>query len=1009
LRKIAILKKSALVLPLITLTSGMLMIGLLTVGFLIIQLNTQLPNAQSIRDVELKIPLRVYSADKLLISEFGNERRKPLEYGNFPKTLIDAVLSSEDAGFFEHSGIDFSGLIRAALSNFRSGQTQQGASTITMQVARNFFLSPEKTYFRKVKEILLALRLEQILSKQEILSLYLNKIFLGHRSYGFGAAAEVYYGKELSELSVAEIAMLAGLPKAPSRYNPLRNAERAVIRRNYVLKRMSKLGKISDDAYQLATSAPTTAEKHTRSTGLVAPHIAEMVRSHLTEAFGEGAYWQGLNVYTTIQSKQQLAADAALRVGLKAYDRRHGFRGPIAKLILSELPVDEELGGIDYDNVLSVYPSSQEQQPAIITEVSEQQAVAQTRTYGAVKLDLADAQWAKRHRTANLVGDPPRSMSDILSTGDVVYIEPINENPEITENTQVEREQVTFTDPSGELQMQWKLSQIPNVGGALISMQPNTGKIISLVGGYDFFLNKYNRAVQSIRQPGSNIKPFIYSASLDKGFTPATLISGAPIVTRDPVHGTVWRPENYSGKFFGPTRMREALGKSLNLVSIRLLRSIGIPYAREYTARFGIDMDRFSPTLTMALGAGGATPLQVVNAYSTLANGGYQVQPQFIDYITDRAGQVIYRADQPEFCDQCYVEHLANIEELKEESLEDDQPALEQETMAEQETIAEQETMAEQEAATIEEPIMADQQVSAHTKQEPNLTNDEPSSKDAPLSDAQILAASLSGVDLPDKLVDAEQRYYSAPRVMNSANNFLTVSMLKDVVRRGTARKALKLNRQDLAGKTGTTNDYIDAWFSGFNSKVATTVWVGFDNPSTMGRGEAGSKAALPIWVDYMRTGLKGIPEDEQQTPAYIEETFINKVTGKRTDEFDPDAISEYFAIDELVPEFISPEAQQALLEKQAAEQKLADQALSEFNKLSPEQQALQRQLEQEALRQERENAELQSLLRREQEALGLDQGFDDKFNDNGQLTEPSLLDPQDRIIEQEQDTEGLF
>ena len=977
------------------------MIGLISVGFLIIQINSQLPDAQSIRDIELKVPLRVYSADKQLISEFGDERRKPLEFDDFPQTLIDAVLASEDDGFFEHSGIDFRGLIRAALSNFRSGQTQQGASTITMQVARNFFLSPEKTYIRKVKEVLLALKLEQLLSKREILSLYLNKIFLGHRSYGFGAAAEVYYAKELNDLSVAETAMLAGLPKAPSRYNPLRNVERALVRRNYVLKRMSELGKITDSIYDLSSAAPATAEKHARTTGLVAPHIAEMVRSHLTEAFGEGAYWQGLNVYTTIQSKQQVAADAALRRGLKAYDRRHGFRGPIAKLKLSELAVDEELGGIDYDLALSEFPNSQEQRPAIIVEVSEQQALAKTRSNGDVLLELSTARWAKRHRTANLVGELPKSMSKIVSVGDVVYIEPIYDSAS-TEKKASSEDALAASDEAEEEPKQWQLSQIPNVGGALISMEPDTGRIISLVGGYDFFLNKYNRAVQSIRQPGSNIKPFIYSASLDKGFTSATLISGGPIVTRDPVHGTLWRPENYSGKFFGPTRMREALSKSMNLVSIRLLRSIGIPYAREYVSRFGIDMTRFSSSLTMALGAGGATPMQVVNAYSTIANGGYQIEPQFIDYILDRNGQVVYRAEKPEFCDECYTQYLPKIEELEEITAEGIR-------IGEQTGIPsplDEQGLPENDNQTAD--LSADKDTLNDEDIKNALAEDDLDVEEIQLSKAEILAAALAN---SGKMTAAEPQYYSAPRVMNSANNFITVSMLKDVVRYGTARKALKLDRQDLAGKTGTTNDYIDAWFSGFNSKVATTVWVGFDNPATLGRGEAGSRTALPIWIDYMRTGLDGVPQDPEQTPPYIEKTWVNQATGKRTSELDPNAISEYFAINDLIPELISPEAKATLFAQHAEKQALEKEKLEKFNALSPEQKALQKQLELEQLQEE------YAALEAERGANGYQLKSEKIYGTDlysGDGVDPSAIDPlapsaQERIIEQEEDTEGLF
>ena len=810
------------------------MSGLITLGSLILLLNNELPTEQTIKDINLKIPLRVYSSEGLLISEFGDERRKPLDIKEFPQDLVNAILSSEDDAFFEHNGIDIKGLIRAALRNFSSSSSRkQGASTITMQVARNFFLSPEQTYTRKITEILVAVKLEQTLSKDEILSLYLNKIFLGHRAHGFGAAAEVYYGKQLDQLTVAELAMLAGLPKAPSTYNPISNPERALLRRNYVLGRLHELDFINKETYKNAIDAPVTAEKHYQKPEVSAHHIAEMVRAELIQQFGNDVYWQGLNVTTTIKAKEQTAALKALRKGLQAYDRRHGFRGAIANIDLSNTSINEEDPNSSYRALLRPYPSSQEQVPAIITKTSEKTAEAHTQKQGAITLKLENAKWAKKHRTQNIVGARPESMAKLLSVGDVVYVREIQDK-----NTQSD---APLTD--SEKESQWALSQIPDVSGSLISTNPNTGAIISLVGGYDFFLNKYNRATQSIRQPGSNIKPFIYSASLDKGFTPASLISGAPIVIRDPSHGTLWRPENYSGKFFGPTRMRTALAKSMNLVSIRLLRSIGIPYAREYTERFGIDMKRFSPTLTMALGSGGVTPLEVLGAYTVLANGGYKVKPYFIENIKDRNGEIIYQAPRPTLCDSCYQDYLPKPEPI----------ATEDNTTEELST--ENPTIDIEEIEPEEEP--------------------------------------------PTEVATS----YDAPRVMSHANNFMTVSMLKDVVTRGTARKALALKRTDLAGKTGTTNDYVDAWFTGFNSQVATTVWVGFDKPTSLGRGEAGGVAALPIWVEYMKTALEGIPNDNPQPPEFIEEGHVNKLTGKKTTSEDPQAIKEYFVISELVPE----------------------------------------------------------------------------------------------------------
>lgn len=805
------------------------MAGFLAIGFLAIQLNNELPSADSISNIELKIPLRIYTSEGLLVSEFGDERRKPLNINDTPQVLINAVLAAEDDSFFDHHGIDFKGLIRAAVSNFSSsGGSRQGASTITMQVARNFYLSRDQTYTRKIKELFLAIKLEQVLSKQEILSLYLNKIFLGHRAYGFAAAADAYYGKPLQELSTAEISMLAGLPKAPSTFNPISNPDRALIRRNYVLGRLNELKKINDSDYQSAFSEPITAKKHQVRNEVPAPHIAEMVRAQLIQQFGPNVYWKGYDVITTIQANKQIAAEKALRKGLQNYDRRHGFRGAIERIDLAKQIKEQELEKNSeelrkfYSKILSKHPNSHEQTPALITSVESLTAIAETKAFGSITLKLENAKWAKQHRTQNIIGEKPTTFKKLLTVGDIVYVSPLQSIPE--DNTQ------------NLASIDWGLSQIPDVGGAIISINPKTGSLEALVGGYDFFLNKYNRATQSIRQPGSNIKPFIYSASLDKGFTPATLISGAPIVMRDPTHGTLWRPENYSGKFFGPTRMRTALAKSMNLVSIRLLRSIGIPFTREYISRFGIDMNRFSASLTMALGSGGVTPIDMLSAYGVLANGGYRVKPYFIERITDRNGHTIFQAPKARLCDECYDQYL--------------------------------------------------------------FTNiDNPNTNKSELNDTN----NVSGNQIQQNLLGAgslnKQAYsYDAPRVMSTENNFLTVSMLKDVVTRGTARKALVLKRKDLAGKTGTTNDYVDAWFSGFNSNIATTVWVGFDKPKSMGRGEAGGVAALPIWIDYMATALKGVSEEPIEIPELIEEGYINRSTGKVTTEDDPDAITEYFA-----------------------------------------------------------------------------------------------------------------
>lgn len=902
------MNKNRLWLNLTVALSGLFMAGVVVAGFLLVQFSLELPDAQAIREVNLKVPLRVFSADGILISEFGDERRQPLNFEDTPQALIDAVLASEDDGFFEHAGIDYRGLIRAALSNAVSGRSGQGASTITMQVARNFFLNREKTYTRKIKEVLLALRLEQILNKEEILSLYLNKIFLGHRSYGYGAAAQTYYGREIDELTIAQIAMLAGLPKAPSAYNPLRNAQRAKIRRNYVLGRLRDLEKISESEYQASILEPISAKKHTRSAALVAPHIAEMVRQQLIQQYGENAYWQGLNVYTTIFSQQQNRAQQALRSGLQQYDQRHGFRGAIGKIDLNSLEQrlldDENLDrDAELENALNIYPSSQEQKPALVLEVSQEIAKLWTAEAGEIGLSLSKNKWARRYKTANLLGDPLDSMEAILAKGDVVYVVPDPEQAE-TETT----------DSQNSTNKTWLLSQIPAIGGAIISIKPTTGEVLSLVGGYDFFLNKYNRAVQSIRQPGSNIKPFIYSASLEQGFSPASLISGAPIVITDPAHGTLWRPENYSGKFFGPTRMREALSKSMNLVSIRILRAIGIPFTREYLERFGIDTNRFSSSLTMALGSGGVTPMEMIGAYGVIANGGYKVEPYFIERITDRNNELIYQAPKPEYCDKCFADYIP------------------------------------------EPPLAIEQELEQQETTEIEVTDLDP---DLPAEDE---------FDESNNNENQPSDSYIAPRVMSHANNFLTVSMMQDVIRQGTGRKALTLNRSDLAGKTGTTNDYVDAWFTGFNSQVATTVWIGFDDPKSMGRGEAGSRAALPIWIDYMKGAMEGVEEDVKTTPTYIEEKFINRSSGTIVDQDEPGAITEYFVTKELTPEYTLLRELYPYVDKVELNSDITDNSPSY--------------------------------------GFGIDEQTEPYLIDEP-ITQP--IDPSLRIIEDEEDTEGLF
>ena len=733
-----------------------------------------LPSVDSLKDVPLKVPLRVYTSNGQLMAEFGEERREPVHIEKVPDKLIKAILAAEDDRFYSHPGVDFMGVMRAALANVRSGSHEQGASTITMQVARNFFLTPEKTYTRKIREAMLAFRLERALTKDQILELYINKIFLGHRAYGFAAAAKVYYGKSLDELTVSEMAILAGLPKAPSRDNPLTNPERAKKRRDYVLRRMQGSGYISKEEMQLALAAPISASKHAVPVDIEAPYVAEMVRDHMLEKYGEEAYWRGFKVYTTVNGEYQQTAQKALRDGLKSYDRRHGYRGPAQRYELSESTTQSQM-----DKDLSLIPASGELIPAIVIALDDQSATVYTKNRQIVDIPWQGLAWAQSYLTVDKRGPKPKTASDILVAGDVVYVE-----------------------QDGDI---WRLSQLPKVSGGLVSLRPKDGAILALTGGFDFYLSKFNRIMQAERQPGSNIKPFIYSAALNHGFTPATLVSGAPIVVEDASQDTIWRPQNYSRKFFGPTRLRKALSLSLNLVSVRILRAIGIESALGHLAKFGFDPETLPHGLSLALGSGTITPINVVRAYAVFANGGYRIEPYFIKWVENQYGDIVEQAAPMVVCRACGEDSKTN-------------------------------------------------------------------------------ATPISTASHPD-----------AKQVLDSANHFLITDMLHQVVRSGTARRAQQLGRKDLAGKTGTTNDFRDAWFSGFNQDIVTTVWVGFDDSSTLGRREAGSKAALPIWIDYMKVALSGARERPLQPPDNVVVRFVDKDSGEAVTDGHPNGYQEYF------------------------------------------------------------------------------------------------------------------
>ena len=729
--------KSKLTFYALLLSFKLTFVGIVLISFIFLNLHQNLPSTADITSTKLKTPLRVFSSEGLLIAEFGDERRKPIDIETAPKNLINAILASEDSNFYSHIGIDFKGILRAAISNYRSG-SRQGASTITQQVARNYFLSSEQTYSRKIREIMLALKLESTLSKNQILDLYFNKIFLGHRSYGFAAAADVYYGKKLEELTIAEQAMLAGLPKAPSKNNPLSNPERAKLRRNYVLDRLYENNWVSKQELESERAAPISAKRQKNKSSVEAPYVAEMVRLKIIDLYGEQAYWQGLDVYTNIQQASQKAANQALRTHLLNYDKRHGFRGPLKSFA--------EKKKTTWINELQQIQPSGKIIPAVVVEVTKNQAKLLSRNRESLTISLEDSLWAKKHISSDIVGSKPQNLTKMLSIGDVVYVEP------------------TLDQPSS-----WQLSQLPQAQGALIATNAQTGKIIALVGGFDFYFNNYNRVTQAKRQPGSSLKPFIYAAALDKGYAPETKISGAPIAIEDVAQGTVWRPQNYNKKFYPPTSLRVALARSMNIVSIRLLRAIGLDYGRNYLSKFGLAQERLVKSLSLALGSGNFTPFEVNRAYTAIANNGYLVNPQLIDRIESRDGEIFFKHENQKFCDQC----LESTEEF-------------------------------------------------------------------------------------------------APRIMPQATSYIINNMLQDVVNFGTAKKALALKRNDLGGKTGTTNDYIDAWFNGFGGGIVATTWIGFDTPQTLGHAESGGRTALPMWIDFMKVALQSKAEKQLKKPTGV-------------------------------------------------------------------------------------------------------------------------------------------
>lgn len=772
----------------IFLFSGIAIIG----GYL--TLNPKLPSIDGLSEVQLQVPLRIYSSEGALMGEFGEKRRTPKKLDDIPLRMRQAFLSAEDDRFFEHPGVDYQGILRAAMNLVLTGQRGQGGSTITMQLARNFYLSSEKTYLRKLNEILLALKIEKELTKEKILELYLNKIYLGNRAYGVAAAAQVYYGKDLASLSLPQIAMIAGLPKAPSTYNPVVNPDRATIRRNYVLSRLLQLDYITDQEYDEAKAAPVTASRHRSDIALHAPYVNEMVRVEIVKQFGKGAYINGLRVFTTLNSRLQKAANDSIWNGLVNYDKRHGFRGVVRHVNLEGLSEDTLLTVLDDDSNYGRFV------PALVLEIDDgavptkkqiaektvnknaTAAIVMMKNGEKVALSWEAISWARSYVSVNRRGKKLKTVSQVLKPGDVIWIEPKG-----------------FTG--------WQFAQIPEVQGALVSVNPNSGAIQALTGGLDFQHSKFNRVIQAKRQAGSGFKPVIYSAALAKSYTPATLINDAPVVFEDAALESAWRPENYSGKFSGPTRLRKALYTSRNLVSIRILRSIGIRYAINFAENFGFKASELPRDLSLALGSCEISPIQMSRAFSVFANGGYLIAPYFIQRIEDSSGNVLFEADPVVACTACVLEKSEVI---------DDEDAL---------------------------------------------------------------------AKLPKQ----------AQRTLEPRLAFQMNSILQDVVLRGTGRRALALGRRDLAGKTGTTNDQKDAWFNGYNPDLVTTVWLGFDQLKPLGNKETAARAALPVWVDYMRVALKGKAEKQLPRPEGLVTVKINTKTGEAASDADTDTSFEIF------------------------------------------------------------------------------------------------------------------
>ncbi|NOI98024.1 PBP1A family penicillin-binding protein [Vibrio sp. T3Y01] len=808
-----------------------MILGVSTIFGFYYYVKPELPDVATLRDVELQTPMQVFSQDGKLISQFGEKRRIPVTYDEIPRHLVEALIATEDSRFYEHPGIDPIGITRAAIVVAMSGSAKQGASTITQQLARNFFLSNEKKIMRKIKEIFIAIHIEQLLSKEEIMELYVNKIFLGHRSYGFGAAARVYFGKDLPDLTLSELATLAGMPKAPSTMNPIYSIERATNRRNVVLRRMLDEKYITQAEFDEASNEQLVSKYHGAEIELSAPYVAEVARAWMVERYGEDAYTSGMKVYTTVDSKLQKAANQAAIKNLLSYDERHGYRG--AEKVLWQTAQS----AWDHDKIvkhLKSQPTYGDLVPAVVTAVDSKSAQVWVKNQGEGTIEWQGMNWARKFLTDDRQGPAPSQAKEILAVGEQVWVR----HDAITGDEVSEEATEESVTAESDTPVVWRLSQVPNANTAFVAMNPNNGAVLSMVGGFNFVHNKFNRATQSIRQVGSGIKPFIYSAAIEKGLTLASLINDAPINQWDKSQGTAWRPKNSPPTYVGPTRLRIGLAQSKNVMAVRVLREVGLDDTRNYLTRFGFDIDEVPRSETIALGAGSLTPMKVAQGYSVFANGGYYVEPFYISRVETPFGETEFEAAPKVVCK----------EDCKQ-----------------------------------------------------TITTD-------PMAD-----------EFAEQDVDAKVQY--APQVISEQNAFLVREMMYSNIWgggdwsagtgwNGTGWRAQPLKRRDIGGKTGTTNDSKDTWYSGYGPGMVATVWVGFDNHnrnlgrtkanSNLGKNqitgaEAGAKTAEPAWVDFMGTALAGVPAQRKEIPENIVRVRIDRDTGLLTNKYDSSSMFEYF------------------------------------------------------------------------------------------------------------------